>query len=155
MWSSLALKKPRASVGSSSCLGDCHTGDQPAPKTQMDKGMFSTGGDRTGPGLHGFRPCFPCHLQSFFWIHDVLSLLELLLMKLVISFLRLLSSQLKFMKVKSWWQRSKHQFYCKLQWHWDFSLGSSEGDWDVSQSFLPINSVRPAGMTHLSFSVPK
>lgn len=103
MWSSLALKKPRASVGSSSCLGDCHTGDQPAPKTQMDKGMFSTGGDRTGPGLHGFRPCFPCHLQSFFWIHDVLSLLELLLMKLVISFLRLLSSQLKFMEVKSWW----------------------------------------------------
>lgn len=67
MWSSLALKKPRASVEAGSCLGDCHTGDQPAPKFQTDKGMFRrTGGDRTEPGLRGFRPCFPCHLQSFF-----------------------------------------------------------------------------------------
>lgn len=102
MWSSLALKKPKASVRAGSFLGDCNSGDQPAPKTQMDKEMFCMGGDRTGSGLHGFRPCFPCHLQSFFWICDVLSLLALLLMKLAISFLRLLSSHLKFIEVKSW-----------------------------------------------------
>lgn len=63
--------------------------------------MFSTGGDRTETGLCGFRPRFPCHLQSFFRSRDVL-VMELLLMKLVIPFLRLLSSQLKFMEVKSW-----------------------------------------------------
>lgn len=96
----LSPKGAQGFSGAGSCLDDCHTGDQPAPKTQMDKGMFSTGGDRTGPGLHGFRPCFPCHLQSFFWIHDVLSLLEMLLMKLAISFLRLLYSQLKFMEAR-------------------------------------------------------
>lgn len=84
-----------------SWLGDCHTGAQPAPKTQMDKGVFSTGGDRTETGLCGFRPRFPCHLQSCFRIRDVL-VMELLLMKLAIPFLRLLSSQLKFMEVKSW-----------------------------------------------------
>lgn len=111
MWSSLALKKLRASVEAGSCLGDCHTGDQPAPKTQMDKGMFSTGGDSAEPGLHGFRPRFPCHLQSFFFrICGVLSLLELLLMKLDISFLRLLSSQLRFIEVKSWSREASSSF---------------------------------------------
>lgn len=75
-------------------------------------------------------------------------------MKVASSFLRPLSSHLNFMEVKSWHCYSKHEICHKPQWSQDFSLGSSEKERDVSQSLLPISSVRPAGMTYLSLSLP-
>lgn len=98
MWSSLALKKPKeASVVAGSCLGDCHTGDQ-TQKFRWIKGYSVLEETGLGQAFMGSDLAYPV---TFCRIHDVLSLLERQLMKLAISFLRALSSQLKFMEVKS------------------------------------------------------